>query len=260
MFDSYYSTKDICQIFNIGRETLRHYEKLGLLKPHVNPSNGYRQYDYWDICIIIEILRYRSYGLSLSDTKKALFELDFNDIIVALEEHTDLYTKELIKYELLLKKAQRDLYYLRHAKEHLNKLIETEVPNLFFIPFTTDPSSEYFAPMRTTFDNSRFFTTAIIFDYSDQISAREGQLTDKGYADFLGITNGVSISASKAACKMINLEGAVQFNESITNDFRDEISDKYSRTFDTIHVALVTRFFNAEKNLQQYYLLFALLD
>lgn len=259
MFDSYYSTKDICQIFNIGRETLRHYEKLGLLKPHVNPDNGYRQYDYWDICIIIEILKYRSYGLSLADTKKTLFELDFQDIIVSLEEHTDLYTKELIKYELLLKKAQRDLHYLRYANEHLNELMEVDVPTLFFIPFTTDPSSEYFVPMRTTFDNSRFFTTAIIVDYTDQISTKEGQLTDKGYVDFLGITNGIIIDSSKAVCKMINLEGTVPFDKSITSDFRSEISDKYSRTFDTIHVALVTRFFNAEKKLQQYYLLFALL-
>ena len=37
-----YSTKNICDIFGITRETLRHYERVGLLNPYINPDNGYK--------------------------------------------------------------------------------------------------------------------------------------------------------------------------------------------------------------------------
>ena len=40
--ESKYSTNDLCQMFGVGRETLRHYENLGLLNPKINPENGYR--------------------------------------------------------------------------------------------------------------------------------------------------------------------------------------------------------------------------
>ncbi|SFD06524.1 MerR family transcriptional regulator [Butyrivibrio sp. YAB3001] len=261
MFNSYYSTKDICQIFDIGREALRHYERQGILNPKVNPDNGYRQYDYWDICMIIEILRYRSYGLSIAETKKTLFDLDFEKIIESLEKHTEEYTKQLIQYELLLKKAKSDLFYMRRAKDELNKLLENETPDLFFIPFATTPSNEYYESMRTAFNNSRFFTTAMKINYSNDNMVLEGQITNKGYADFLGIDKGIVIKSSPAVLKMIDIEGRRKpVEEAVVDNFREEISKKYSRSFDTIYIALVTRFFDSDKMLHQYYLEFALLS
>lgn len=85
MIKSKYSTKQICQIFNVSRETLRHYERVGLLNPHINPDNGYREYSYWDVGTIIDILKYRSLGFSLSDTRDAIFDKDFPMIVNMLE-------------------------------------------------------------------------------------------------------------------------------------------------------------------------------
>lgn len=37
-------TGQVSKIFNISKDTLRYYDKMGLLKPEINKSNGYRYY------------------------------------------------------------------------------------------------------------------------------------------------------------------------------------------------------------------------
>ena len=47
-----YTQKDVCRAFDIKRDTLRHYERLGIIEPEVDPSNGYRYYDDWQINLL----------------------------------------------------------------------------------------------------------------------------------------------------------------------------------------------------------------
>ncbi|SFP89103.1 DNA-binding transcriptional regulator, MerR family [Butyrivibrio proteoclasticus] len=108
MIETKYSTKEICQIFNFGRETLRHYERQGLLNPRVNPNNGYREYSYWDVCSIVDILKYRSLGFSLSDTKDVMFEYDSPKIIKTLEEHSIFFQNQITETSHI-KKCSRTL-------------------------------------------------------------------------------------------------------------------------------------------------------
>ena len=44
-----YTAKDVCRMLNITRETLRYYEKVGIIHPEIDPVNKYRYYDDWDI-------------------------------------------------------------------------------------------------------------------------------------------------------------------------------------------------------------------
>ena len=69
-----YSTKEMCEICNVGRETLRHYEKLGLLTPTINETNGYREYGNWDVGTMFSVKKYQALGLSLDEIKKMLFD------------------------------------------------------------------------------------------------------------------------------------------------------------------------------------------
>lgn len=34
-----YTAKHLCKFFNINRETLRHYEKVGLVTPYIDPNS-----------------------------------------------------------------------------------------------------------------------------------------------------------------------------------------------------------------------------
>ena len=41
----YYYIGEVADLLGISAQTLRYYDKIGLVQPaHVNPQNGYRQY------------------------------------------------------------------------------------------------------------------------------------------------------------------------------------------------------------------------
>ena len=44
-----YKIHQICQLYHIGADPLRYYEKMGLLHPDRNTINGYRKYSEEDI-------------------------------------------------------------------------------------------------------------------------------------------------------------------------------------------------------------------
>ena len=260
MIPSRYSTKSICQIFNITRETLRHYERMGLLNPYINPENGYREYSYWDVCAVIDILKYRSFGLSIADIKEAIFNTDFPLLIDSLEAHTKDYEEHIRQYELLLKKAKRDLGLLRDAKDHMGELIETEIEDLFYIPYTTDPSSKYFPSMQKAFDNSQFFTTGLILDDDHHDMDCYGLVTENVYINSLKIDEGTLIKSSPVISQMIDLVGRTPIAESFVDDFRTKISRKYGKDFDTVYAVLVSRFYDNEKRYHQYFFVFSKLE
>ena len=255
-----YSTIEICRIFDITRETLRHYERLGLLNPSVNTENGYREYSYWDVSTLIDILKYRSLGFSLSDAKEALYESDFPRIIESLAEHADYYTNKIIEYTLLRKKALKDLTSIRLVQDHLFEISEVETEDLFFVPYTTDPKNPYFESMREAFNNSQFFTTSLIVDKDTQGDGNYGLITEKQYADFLNMDNGITIPGAKVVAQMVDLVGRERINESFLFEFMDRITQMYSRPFDKVYSILVSRFYDKEKRYHHYFFVFSKLE
>ena len=260
MIKTKYSTKQICQIFNVTRETLRHYERVGLLAPYINPDNGYREYSYWDIVTLVDILKYRSMGFSLSDTKEAIFDMDFPKIVSILEDRTDHYEKLILKYQLLLEKAKRDFPYLRSAMDHIGEIHEADTIDLFFIPYTTNPSDENFPSMQTAFDNSQFFSTALYINGQNHDKDCYGLITEKNYADFLNISTGIVIEKSHVVSQIIDVTGRDPVDENIVSDFKSSITQMYSREFDTIYAIHISRFYDKEKRYHQYYFVFSKLD
>lgn len=61
--------------FNITRDTLRYYIKLGLIKPSKNP-NGYMKFDEDDEDIMYFILSAKKVGFTLSEIKSVLSDIE----------------------------------------------------------------------------------------------------------------------------------------------------------------------------------------
>lgn len=69
----YYYIGEVADLLGISAQTLRYYDKIGLVQPaHVNPQNGYRQYSYDQIHYIERIRYLQNLGLSLNDIRSAL--------------------------------------------------------------------------------------------------------------------------------------------------------------------------------------------
>lgn len=58
---------EFLQKTNITRDTLRHYNRLGFLHPHINIKNGYGDYSKDDVWMVEFIKSAQSIGFSLRD-------------------------------------------------------------------------------------------------------------------------------------------------------------------------------------------------
>ena len=73
MNNSHYTIGETAGICNISTKTLRHYDRIGLLKPdYVDPVTGYRYYTHEQIIIINTITSLKSTGLGLAVIKEYL--------------------------------------------------------------------------------------------------------------------------------------------------------------------------------------------
>lgn len=61
-----YTQKDIRQKLGFTRDALRLYEKRGIIQPEIDPGNGYRYYDDWQMNLLWDCKYYQAMGFSLA--------------------------------------------------------------------------------------------------------------------------------------------------------------------------------------------------
>lgn len=108
---NYYKIHEISKLYNIGHDSLRYYEKLGILKPR-RDTNGYRMYSLKDIYKLNIIRNLRSLDFSMAQIK------DYLDG-QSVENTLELFRQE----ETLL---ARRIQELRHRK----RVIQNRIANL----------------------------------------------------------------------------------------------------------------------------------
>lgn len=105
--DWYLSVGQTSKLFNITPETLRHYDRKGILKPIVDENNGYRYYTWKEMEILDLILEGKYLEIPLNDIKKAL---DKNSAKGQMDliEYQEKVIEEKIKHLKKLKKNAKE--------------------------------------------------------------------------------------------------------------------------------------------------------
>ncbi len=169
-----YTQKDVCRLLNIKRETLRHYEKEGLIVPEIDPVNQYRMYDVDTVYLISECKRYQANEFSLAEIREMLKEDTLEAYIARMEEKQkeferkrDYYSRlaDFNKdYVLRLKEIgatvnaprisdEDDIFFVKEREgtsltltpENIeaNKLLRTDLSKSFIMGYFPDAGSEY---------------------------------------------------------------------------------------------------------------------
>ncbi len=97
----YYKISEISKIYGIGVDSLRYYERLGILKPH-RDRNGYRMYSLKDIYKLNMIRDLRGLNFSMNQIKEYLEKQDIKNTLEILHRQQkliDMQMKELIQNE-----------------------------------------------------------------------------------------------------------------------------------------------------------------
>lgn len=128
-----YTQKDICRLLNITRETLRFYEKEGIISPEVNPDNRYRFYDDYQMYLISECKRYQTNGFSIEEIRRMLTEDNLERyvgrIAVRQKEIARQAEKLFWANELMADYLQR----LRMIPENLHRIEEKWLEDIIFV-------------------------------------------------------------------------------------------------------------------------------
>ena len=86
--DGYMRVGEIAKSVGVSTNTLRYYDKEGLLSPSMASEGGYRLYTDQDMVRLIQIQTMKELGFTLSEIKKYLVTLDTpDDMVAVLTEH-----------------------------------------------------------------------------------------------------------------------------------------------------------------------------
>ena len=64
--------KDLSRLTQVSVQTLHHYDRIGLLKPSLRLTNGYRVYTEKDLLGLQQIIALKFFGFELSKIKALL--------------------------------------------------------------------------------------------------------------------------------------------------------------------------------------------
>lgn len=57
-----YKIGEVAALVGMSSESIRYYEREGIISPERNPLSGYRYYSAWDINVLIKARSYRQAG------------------------------------------------------------------------------------------------------------------------------------------------------------------------------------------------------
>lgn len=106
MEDEKFTVGRVAQALGVNAQTLRYYEKEGLLSVRQNDSNRYRQYTQLDLRMALYARLYRSMGFSVDEARELLSGADTEAIRQALAQRTEEVHKQRIQLERLEKVLQ----------------------------------------------------------------------------------------------------------------------------------------------------------
>lgn len=121
-----FSISQTAKIVDMTTETLRHYDRIGLVKPYkVDEWTGYRYYSQQEIVRLNTIKALHRMDLTLSEIKDILAYDDFNQIVEALKQAEISADKKIAELSYAKSKIQRAriFYESKLNGEQLNQKV-----------------------------------------------------------------------------------------------------------------------------------------
>lgn len=129
-----YTQKDLCRAFDITRDTLRHYERLGIIRPQIDAKNDYRYYDDWQINLLWECKRYQAMGFSLAQVHDILHHNSLAEVEHSVETRLHEMERELAYKTMALECMRMFREMLCGVEDRLGRYEVRTFPASRFVP------------------------------------------------------------------------------------------------------------------------------
>jgi DNA-binding transcriptional MerR regulator len=112
-----YTRKDLSELFNIGKETLRYYENINLIPNPTRNESGYRVYSEEDLVRIKFIVKMKNYGFSLREISD-LIKMVSNEKCADQDKLVDYIDNKITGVENQIKELYQLIELLKTVKEN----------------------------------------------------------------------------------------------------------------------------------------------
>lgn len=86
---------EMAKLFDVSTDTLRYYEKAGLLSSVRHCDNSYRYYSYDDLVVLMDILLFRNMEVAVKDIRPMVTTMDLGDIKQVLIQNDRLVEERI---------------------------------------------------------------------------------------------------------------------------------------------------------------------
>lgn len=100
-----YKIGEVAALVGMSSESIRYYEREGIISPERNPLSGYRYYSAWDINVLIKARSYRQAGFSMEEVVSIMNSFDADVVLNSLankqaELHQSIMHLAKLMYQL----------------------------------------------------------------------------------------------------------------------------------------------------------------
>ena len=92
-----YKIGDIARLFNLSTESIRHYERQGLIHPQKAEGSSYRYYQAWDMAVLSACRQYRALGFTLEESADLLDQRNPTAVLNKLRSRETAIEEEIVR-------------------------------------------------------------------------------------------------------------------------------------------------------------------
>lgn len=130
--------KDIREKLGITRDTLRFYEQKGIIEPEIDPVNGYRYYDDWQVNLLWDCKHYQAMGFSLAEVLEILKTDSAGQLRERIEGRREALAQQIERERLQLEATELRIAQMDEAIAKLGRIGVTEFEGRVFVPARED--------------------------------------------------------------------------------------------------------------------------
>lgn len=230
---NYFTISEFAKLRDININSLRYYEKLGLLKPaFIDENNGYRYYSAEQVSLLNKIILCIQLGIPLKDMV-AFLDKDGNLEAQRLLEQGRIVAQQRIR------EMQNNLDYIEYSIKNIedNKAFvgSAGVYNRYIAPrkvMVTDYHKNFFEPKEVVSDVSKIYRYAQKQGMFPILPAgqilevdEDGNIRCRFFLEVLNCEdeeNVITIPGGEYSCLQIELDPTFDFMKAIKENWKDD--------------------------------------
>lgn len=264
-----YKISDFAKTFGLSTESIRYYERIGLIKSYRDQENNYRYYDNWDLFDLSNHLVYKNFNFSLKECITALNSSSPECLCGILAGKIQELEKKIAGEKLLLEWMTWRQQDIKSTSLNLDRIIIQEFPKMCLTEtFTTegDRFEESFLPHLVSSTYDAFFLpilkTSISRVESHDVHIERGKVIFEQYGDFLD-ENMPEISEIIPKQTYITYSTSVEnLNNlvSIVQPLLNEIKHRGYQTKDELYGSFTARLTDGDRHIRYIRFMVPLID